>query len=100
MREIIAYLLFFIGLIFMSIGVYGIWKNQSFFVSITVSSLLDTMGFLCFGIGLVIYLGWQMISLKVIFLIGLFLFLNPLASHMLAKAANTSKTAPQKEGSK
>ncbi|MDO4766351.1 MAG: monovalent cation/H(+) antiporter subunit G [Eubacteriales bacterium] len=100
MREVIAYFFFSAGLLFMLIGLYGIWKNQSFFVSITVSSLLDTMGFLCFGIGLVIYLGWQMISLKVLFLIGVFMFLNPLASHMLAKAANTAKTAPQKEGSK
>ena len=97
MREWIAYGFFFVGLIFMTIGVYGIWKNQSFFVSITVSSLLDTMGFLCFGVGLILYLGWQMVSLKVLFLVGLFLFLNPLASHMLAKAANTAKLAPQKE---
>lgn len=96
-QEMIAYLFFFVGLVFMLIGTYGIWKNNTFFVSITISSLFDTVGFLCFGIGVIVYLGWQMISLKVLLLIGIFLFLNPLASHMLARAANSTKTAPQKE---
>lgn len=99
-REILAYFLFSVGLVFMAIGAYGMWKNQSFFVSITLSSLIDTIGFLCFGFGTMIYLGWQMISLKVLLLMGLFLFLNPLASHILAQASNSKKTAPQKETEK
>lgn len=100
MREILAYFCFTCGLLFMGIGIYGMWKHHNFIVSITISSLFDTIGFLCFGIGLMLYLGFQMITLKLLILMLLFLFLNPLASHILAKAANSQKTAPQKEETK
>lgn len=100
MREITAYILFSAGIFFMAFGIYGIWKHHNFIVSISISSLFDTLGFLCFGFGFIIYLEFSMTSLKILLLMFLFLFLNPLASHMLAKAANTQKTALQKEDNK
>ena len=61
-----------------------------------LSSFFDTIGFLCLGLGLMVYLGFQAASLKVLMVLFLFLFLNPLVTHTLARSANLLK-APAKE---
>lgn len=95
-REIISLFFFIPGLSVMVIGIVAMFRRD-FFVNITLSSLLDSFGFLCFGIGLLILLGFKMVSLKLLILILLFLFLNPLASHTLANAASTEQQKAQKE---
>ena len=96
MREIFSYFIFTTGFVFWAIGTYGMWKNNDFFINITLSSFFDTLGFLCFGAGLIVYLGFQAASLKVLLALLLFLFLNPLVTHTLARSANLLKT-PAKE---
>ncbi len=96
MQEMLSYLIFAVGFIFLAIGTYGMWKNNDFFINITLSSFFDTIGFLCLGLGLMVYLGFQAASLKVLTVLFLFLFLNPLVTHTLARSANLLK-APAKE---
>jgi multisubunit Na+/H+ antiporter, mnhG subunit len=93
---ILAAVIFAAGFVFLAIGTYGMWKNKDFFINITLSSFFDTIGFLCFGVGLIVYLGWQMASLKLLTVLLFFLFLNPLVTHTLARSANLMK-APSKE---
>lgn len=66
------------------------------FSSILPCPLFDTIGFLCLGLGLMVYLGFQAASLKVLMVLFLFLFLNPLVTHTLARSANLLKV-PAKE---
>ena len=96
MQELLSYLIFATGFIFLTIGTYGMWKNNDFFINITLSSFFDTIGFLCFGLGLMVYLGFQAAAFKVLMVVFLFLFLNPLVTHTLARSANLLK-APAKE---
>ena len=96
MQEILSYLIFAAGFVFLAIGTYGMGKNNDFFINITLSSFFNTIGFLCFGFGLIVYLGFQAASLKVLTVLFLFLFLNPLVTHTLARSANLLK-APAKE---
>lgn len=38
MQEMLSYLIFAAGFIFLAIGTYGMWKNNDFFINITLSS--------------------------------------------------------------
>ncbi len=97
MREILAYLIFLFGFGFLVIGTYGMSRSQDFFTNIALSSFFDTIGFSSMGIGLVVYLGFHIASLKLLTVLFLFLFLNPLVTHTLARSANLLSSASQKE---
>ena len=93
----IGLLLATIGIIFICIGIFGLYIYDNFYIKATVSSLIDSVGFLFVTIGVVVYKGLTNFSLKTIFLLVLILLLNPLANHYIVRSAHTSGYRPGKE---
>ncbi len=86
-----------IGMCFIALGVFGLYRFENFYTKATVSSLIDSTGFMLVAAGVVFYKGLSYFSLKTIFLIILILLLNPLANHYIVRGAHTSGYHPGKE---
>lgn len=94
--EIIGFGLIALGIFFQLFGIYGIIKHRNFYVSLSVSSLIDSAGLFTILVGLIFYSGWNRASLKIGFIIFLLLLLNPLANHILGRGAYLSNYHPQR----
>ena len=79
-----------IGLFFMLFGVIGLYKFKDFYLRLLVLAKVDTVGAITFMIGIVIKHGLSFFSLKVLLIMVLFLILNPLTAHIIARAAYLS----------
>jgi len=88
--EIIGNIVMIIGLIFMFFGVFGLYKFKDFYLRILVLAKVDTVGAITFMIGIIIKHGLSFFSLKVLLILVLFLILNPLTAHIIARAAYLS----------
>lgn len=86
-----------IGLIFIAVGVFGLYNYNNFYTKATLSSLIDSTGFLFISFGVLVYMGRSSFSLKTFFLIILIMLLNPLANHYIVRGAHTSGYRPEKE---
>jgi len=86
-----------IGIIFICIGIFGIYIYDNFYIKATVSSLIDSVGFIFVTVGVIVYKGFSHFSLKTLFLLVLILLLNPLANHYIVRSAHTSGYQPGKE---
>ena len=79
-----------IGLVFMFFGVVGLFRFRDFYLRILVLAKIDTVGAITFMIGVIIRHGLSFFSLKVLLIMVLFLILNPLTAHIIARAAYLS----------
>lgn len=95
--QIIGIVLIAIGTIFAALGVFGIYYYKDFYARATISSLIDSAGFLCIAVGVIFYKGLSTFSMKTLFLIILVLLLNPLANHYIVRGAYNSGHRPGKE---
>lgn len=85
--EIAGNIVMGIGLVFMLFGVIGLYKFQNFYLRILVLAKIDTIGALTFMIGVILKHGFSFFSFKVLLIMVLFLILNPLTAHIIARAA-------------
>ena len=95
--EIAGMIFITIGILFIIIGLFGLYRYKDFHTRASVSSLIDSAGFLFISVGIVLYKGLSTFSLKMLFLILLTLLLNPLASHFTVRGAYLSGHRPRKE---
>ena len=79
-----------IGIAFMLFGVVGLYKFKDFYLRILVLAKIDTVGAITFMIGIILKHGFSFFSLKVLLIMVLFLILNPLTAHIIARAAYLS----------
>ncbi|MDR2570031.1 MAG: monovalent cation/H(+) antiporter subunit G [Oscillospiraceae bacterium] len=87
--EIAANIIMLIGIVFMLFGVIGLFKFDNLYLKLLVLVKIDTVGALTFMIGIIVKHGLSFFSLKVLLIIILFLILNPLIAHIIARAAYT-----------
>lgn len=97
-KEIIGSILIFVGLVFQLFGIYGLFKYEHFYVRLSLSSLVDSAGFITIIIGLMIFKGWDSATLKLGFILILMLLLNPLSNHILGRGAYLSNYHPERGG--
>ena len=97
LNQWIGIILSIIGLLFISVGIFGLYNYKNFYTKAAISSLIDSVGFLFISIGVVFYMGLSSFSLKTVVLIVLILLLNPLANHYIVRGAHTSGYRPGKE---
>lgn len=90
MREVLGYTIIIIGLIFIAVGMFGIYKYKDFYSRISIVSIIDTAGFITIIIGVIIIKGIDLFSFKIFFILCLMILLNPLATHTIARSAYTS----------
>lgn len=90
MNEIIGILLMAISLIFIMFGSIGLFRFKNFYSRILIASLIDTAGFICMMIGVMVYKGFSYFSLKVFLILFAVLLLNPVSTHFITKSAHYS----------
>lgn len=88
--EIIGYIIIAVGCTLIILGVFSLYKHKDFYSRILSSSLIDTAGFLTVSIGLIFLHNFSFFTLKIVIIIALVLFLNPLATHIIARSAYIS----------
>ncbi len=75
------------GSIFIVIGAIGLVRMPDLYTRIHAASVTDTLGAGLLLGGLMLQSGLSLVTLKLAFLLGLFFFMGPVASHALAQAA-------------
>jgi len=88
--EIIGLIIMAAGLIFMFIGILGIFRFKCFYARILVVSKVDTVGAIVFLSGLAIRHGFSFFSGKLLLIVITILILSPLVGHMVARSAYVS----------
>lgn len=83
------------GIFFLMAGSIGIVRLPDFYSRTHATSKSDTLGLMLVILGLIVYEGWHLNSIK-LFLILLFIILsNPIGSHALARAAYQTGIKPK-----
>ena len=78
------------GIVFILFGVIGLIRFKNFYARILVTAKIDTAGLITIFIGMAVKHGLSFFSLKVLLLMAILLIVNPLATHMIARAAWSS----------
>lgn len=84
--EIASWLLILAGSFFTVVGALGLVRMPEVFTRMHAASVTDTLGvgFLILGMGL--QAGFTLVTLKLFFLLALFIFTGPVITHALAQA--------------
>ena len=88
--ETVGTLIMFVGVIFVLIGIFGIYKFKCFYARILVVSKIDTVGAVIFLTGMAIRHGFSFFSGKLLLILIIILILSPLTGHMIVRAAYLS----------
>lgn len=87
MKEWISCIFLLMGLIFVVISALGVVRMPDFYSRLHASGMGETWGILSIFVGLAIYTGWELTSLKLL-LVPLMMFLdNPIGTHSITNAA-------------
>jgi multicomponent Na+:H+ antiporter subunit G len=87
MIDLLAYLLIIIALLFMALGVIGLFRFKDFYSRILISAKIETVGFLTIMIGFAILSGLSYAALKIILITLMVMITNPLSTHAIARSA-------------
>lgn len=79
-----------LGLIFIAMGVFGLYRFKSFYPRILIGSKIDTVGYLTLMLGLALKAGWGLTALKILLIVLLMLVVNPILTHTVARSAYLS----------
>ena len=88
--ETLGYIIVGLSVVFMLFGVVGIFRFKDSYTRILVASKIDTMGVLTLIIGMGFIHGASFFTAKLVFIMAITLFLNPLVAHIVARSAYTS----------
>jgi len=95
--KIASNIILIIGLIFISFGVFGLYRFKNFFTRILIASHIDTLGFIVLMIGVLVRTGISWFSAKVILIIAVSMLINPIITHSIARSAYYSGYRIEKE---
>lgn len=76
-----------LGIFFLFIGSLGTVRLPDFYTRTHATSKSDTLGLMLIIIGLIIFEGFNIVSMKLFFVLVFILLANPIGAHALAKAA-------------
>jgi multicomponent Na+:H+ antiporter subunit G len=90
-------IIIYIGLIFVSFGIVGLFRFDNFYTRALTASKVDTVGYITILFGVMIKSGFTFLSLKVGVLLVITLIINPLTTHMITRSAYVSGYTIKKE---
>ncbi len=88
--DVVGIIVICIGMVFSLAGVIVLYAYKGFYIKAAATSLIDSVSFILIAIGIIIYSGWELLSLKVFFLLVFAMILNPLSNHYIVKGAYRS----------
>jgi len=83
----LSWVLILAGGFFVIVGALGLARMPDLFTRMHAASIIDTVGAALLIAGLILQAGFSLIALKLLFLLTLFFFTSPVATHALANAA-------------
>jgi len=92
--DIVSWLLILAGSFFTLVGTFGLVRMPEIYTRMHAASVTDTLGvgFLVFG--MMLQAGLSLVTLKLAFLLMLFLFTGPVVTHALALVCLHEKIQP------
>jgi len=75
------------GSAFVIVGAIGLVRMPDLYTRMHAASVTDTVGAGLLLVGLMLQAGLSLVMLKLLFLMALFFFMGPVATHALAQAA-------------
>ena len=87
-----------VGAITIIIGLVGVFRMPDFFTKLHAASIIDTMGTMLILVGLMLYSGFNLVSVKLLLILIFILITTPAAAHALAKSAIHGGLKPALEG--
>jgi multicomponent Na+:H+ antiporter subunit G len=84
--EIASWGLILLGSFFTIVGAFGLVRMPEIFTRMHAASVLDTLGVGFLILGMSLQAGFGLVTLKLMFLLALFLFTAPVVTHALAQA--------------
>lgn len=92
--EILSGLLVIIGVFLFASGTLGLIRLPDFYCRMHATGKCDTLGALLALTGLAIYNGFNLVSLKIIFIVIFIFVANPTATHAIGRAALVNGVQP------
>lgn len=86
-----------LALIFIAIGVLGIFRYKDFYSRILISSKVEVLGLITLMVGVMVCSGFSFFTLKVSLILVLVALTNPLVTHAIARSAYVSGYAVNKD---
>ena len=85
--DIASWVLILLGSFFTLVGAIGLLRMPEIFTRMHAASVIDTLGVGLLVGGMMLQTGFTLVTLKLIFLLCLFLVTGPVVTHALAQAA-------------
>ena len=92
--EIISGIIILLGIFLFASGTLGLIRLPDFYCRMHATGKCDTLGALLALTGLAIYNGFNLVSLKIIFIIIFIFVANPTATHAIGRAALVNRVKP------
>ena len=92
--DIISGALIVAGSISIVVGLLGVYRMPDFFTRLHAASVIDTLGTILILFGLILYQGFNLVSVKLLLILIFILITTPTAAHALAKSALHGKIKP------
>jgi multicomponent Na+:H+ antiporter subunit G len=93
--EIASWVLILFGSFFTVVGAAGLVRMPDVFTRMHAASVVDTAGVGLLILGMCVQAGFGLVSLKLLFLLLLFVFTGPVVTHALAQACLHEGIKPQ-----
>ena len=93
--DIISGLLIAAGAFFVLAGAIGLLRLPDLYTRVHGASVIDTAGAGFMVLGMMLQAGWSLVTLKLLFILVIFLFTLPVVAHALAQAALNEGVAPR-----
>lgn len=90
MLDLLGTIIIVIGVIFVTIGVIGIYRFNNFYSRALSASKVDTVGFITIIIGVILKSGFSFFTLKVLVILIISMLINPMITHSIVRSAKIS----------
>jgi multicomponent Na+:H+ antiporter subunit G len=85
--NLVSSLFITIGALSIIVGLLGVYRMPDFYTRLHAASIIDTLGAMLILFGLILYYGFNIVSLKLLLILIFILITTPTAAHALAKSA-------------
>tara|TARA_B110000263_G_scaffold129388_1_gene112477 strand:- start:853 stop:1158 length:306 start_codon:yes stop_codon:yes gene_type:complete len=85
--NLVSSLFITIGALSIIVGLLGVYRMPDFYTRLHAASIIDTLGAMLILFGLMLYYGFNIVSLKLLLILIFILITTPTAAHALAKSA-------------
>ena len=92
--DIISGALIVAGSLSIVVGLLGVYRMPDFFTRLHAASVIDTLGTILILSGLILYQGFNLVSVKLLLILIFILITTPTSAHALAKSALHGKIKP------